>query len=115
MGAVSANNDDDDFGGFFGFFPGTLVLSRSVYQVHPDGTVDLYAITSTISANGHTGADPNKLVKVTDILSATTLPTPNSPGSYWIDRFITLRSARAGEVFRGIAFAPQFGGFGESH
>jgi hypothetical protein len=79
-------------------------------QVHRDGTVDLYAITSTVSANGDTGADPNKLVKVTDILNATSLPPANSPFSFFIDRFFTLRSARAGEVFRGIAFAPQFGG-----
>jgi hypothetical protein len=73
-------------------------------QVHRDGSVDLYAITSTISANGDTGADPNKLVKVTDILSATTLPAPNSPFSFFIDHSFTLRSAQAGEVFRGIAF-----------
>jgi hypothetical protein len=79
-------------------------------QVHRDGTVDLFAITSTISANGDTGADPNKLVGVTDILNATTLPSPNSPGSFFLDRFFTLRSAHAGEVFRGIAFAPRFGG-----
>ena len=36
-----------------------------------DGTVTIYAITSTISANGDTGADPNKLVKVTDRVSDT--------------------------------------------
>ena len=40
-----------------------------------DGTVTIFAITSTISANGDTGADPNKLVKVTDRVSDTTLPT----------------------------------------
>jgi hypothetical protein len=77
-------------------------------QVHRDGTVDLFAITSTVSANGDTGADPNKLVGVTDILNATALPT--GPGSFFVDHFFTLRSARAGEVFRGITFAPQFGG-----
>jgi hypothetical protein len=72
-----------------------------------DGTVTIYAITSTISANGDTGADPNKLVKVTDILSATTLPTNNNPWGGFIGHFVTLRSAKAGEVFRGVAFAPQ--------
>jgi hypothetical protein len=84
-------------------------------RVHGDGTVDIYAITSTISANGDTGADPNKLVKVTDILNATTLPGGSGdPGrDHGIGHFVTLQSARAGEVFRGIAFAPQaFGGFG---
>jgi hypothetical protein len=74
-----------------------------------DGTVTLYAITSTVSANGDQGADPNKLVKVTDLLKATTLP----PGDGDNDRddrlghFVTIRSAQAGEVFRGVAFAPR--------
>jgi hypothetical protein len=72
-----------------------------------DGTVTIYAITSTISANGDTGADPNKLVKVTDALSATTLPTSNNPWGGFIGHFVTLRAAKAGEVFRGVAFAPK--------
>jgi hypothetical protein len=72
-----------------------------------DGTVTIYAITSTISANGDTGADPNKLVKVTDILSATSLPSSNNPWGDFIGHFVTLRSAKAGEVFRGVSFAPQ--------
>ncbi|HTW25161.1 MAG TPA: hypothetical protein VMD78_16285 [Candidatus Baltobacteraceae bacterium] len=76
-------------------------------HVNFDGTVDIYAITSTVSANGDTGADPNKLVKVTDVLSATTLPTPSEGWGGFIGRFITLRSARAGEVFRGVTFAPE--------
>ena len=73
-----------------------------------DGTVTIYVITSTISANGDNGADPDKLVKVTDLLKATTLPTPDSDGdwSHAIGHFVMLRSAKAGEVFRGVAFAP---------
>jgi hypothetical protein len=67
-----------------------------------DGTVTIFAITSTVSANGDTGADPNKLVKVTDRISDTTLPT----GHDSLGRFTTVRSAQAGEVFRGIALAP---------
>ena len=67
-----------------------------------DGTVTVFAITSTISANGDTGADPNKLVKVTDRVSDTTLPT----GEYGLGHFTTIRSARAREVLRGVAFAP---------
>ena len=73
-----------------------------------DGTVTIYAITSTISANGDTCAAPNKLVKVSDLVSATTLPVGDG-GNDWFHRlghFETIRSARAGEVFRGIAFAP---------
>ncbi len=84
-------------------------------QVHRDGTVDIYAITSTISPSGDQGADPNRLVKVTDILNATSLPAGNGPASFFIDHFFTLRSAQAGEVFRGIAFAPQFRGREDDH
>ena len=66
-----------------------------------DGTVTIYAVTSTISANGDTGADPNKLVKVTDRVSDSTLPNGDDRG-----HFITIRKARAREVFRGVALAP---------
>jgi hypothetical protein len=67
-----------------------------------DGTVTIFAITSTISANGDTGADPNKLVKVTDRVSDTTLSTRDDHlGHFW-----TIRSAQAREVFRGVALAP---------
>ena len=77
-----------------------------------DGSVDLYAITSTISANGDQGADPNKLVKVKDLLASTTLPAAN-PGAGRDEQpghFAVIRSAQAGEVFRGVAFAPTTGG-----
>ena len=73
-----------------------------------DGTVTIYAVTSTISPSGDQGADPNKLVKVTDLLSATTLPTgdgDHDKDDSW-EHFVTIRSARAGEVLRGVAFAP---------
>jgi hypothetical protein len=72
-------------------------------RVNGDGTVNLYAITSTISTNGDQGADPNKLVTVTDRLNAVSLPASNSSG--W-GHFTTLRTAQAGEVLRGISFAP---------
>jgi hypothetical protein len=77
-------------------------------KVHRDGKVDIYAVTSTVSASGDQGADPNKLVKVTDILKATTLP---ASGGGWdhdsVGRFVTIYSAKYGEVLRGVAFAPQ--------
>lgn len=78
-------------------------------QHNHDGTVTIYAITSTISANGDTGADPNKLVKVTDRLDATTLPTGDGDHDRddRLGHFVTLRSAKAGEVFRGVALAPK--------
>jgi hypothetical protein len=81
-------------------------------QVNGDGTVTIYAITSTVSANGDTGADSNKLVKITDILSATTLPAVGGGYGNSLERFVTIRSAGFGEVFRGIAFAPEDDYFG---
>ena len=69
--------------------------------VNYDGTATIYAITSTISLNGDNGADPNKLVKVTDRISATQLATKS-----YLDTFETVRSAAAGEAFRGVALAP---------
>jgi hypothetical protein len=83
--------------------PATGGCRNMTGRVNGDGTVDLYAITSTISANGDQGADPNKLVAVKDLLSATSLPKGNRVG---LDTFTTLRTAQAGEVLRGIAFAP---------
>jgi hypothetical protein len=67
-----------------------------------DGTVTVFAITSTISSNGDTGADPNKLVKVTDRVSDSTLPKDDG----FLGRFSIVRSAQAGEVLRGVTLAP---------
>ena len=77
--------------------------------VNRDGTVDIFAITSTLSASGDQGADPNKLVKVRDLLWATTLP--KGDGDHDRDdsfgHFVTIRAAKAGEVLRGVTFAPR--------
>ena len=76
-----------------------------------NGTVTIFAVTSTISTNGDQGADPNKLVKVSDLLAATTLQS-NRAGNGDdgpLGHFVTIRSAKAGEVFRGVALAPTDG------
>ncbi|MGH9681362.1 MAG: hypothetical protein ACRD4Y_15550, partial [Candidatus Acidiferrales bacterium] len=77
-------------------------------KVGHDGRVTIYAVTSTVSPSGDQGADPNKLVRVRDRLDATTLPKNDADGDFdsW-DRFVTIRSAKSGEVFRGIALAPE--------
>jgi hypothetical protein len=62
-----------------------------------DGTVTIWAITSTVSSSGDQGADPNQLVVITDRLAAT------SPDG---EQFKTLRTARYGEVLRGVSFTP---------
>jgi hypothetical protein len=71
-------------------------------KVNGDGTVDIYAVTSTVSTSGDQGADPNMLVKVRDLLRATTLPQGDGLG-----KFVTIREAKSGEVLRGVAFAPE--------
>jgi hypothetical protein len=73
-----------------------------------DGTVTIYAVTSTVSASGDQGADPNKLVKVTDRLRATTLPVGDQDHDRddRLGHFETIRAAQSGEVLRGVAFAP---------
>ncbi len=81
--------------------PATGGCRNIIGQVNYDGTATIYAITSTISLNGDNGADPNKLVKVTDQISATKLAAKG-----YLDTFVTVRSAQAGEAFRGVALAP---------
>jgi hypothetical protein len=83
--------------------PATDGLRNITGRNNGDGTVTIWAVTSTVSSNGDQGADPNKLVTVTDRLNAVSRPASNSKG--W-GHFTTLRTAQAGEVLRGIAFAP---------
>jgi hypothetical protein len=78
--------------------PATDGLRNITGIVNFDGTATIYAITSTISGSGDQGADPNKLVAITDSLSATTLPAKES--------FVTLRTAGSGEVLRGVSWTP---------
>jgi hypothetical protein len=81
--------------------PATDGLRNLTGHVNRDGTVTIWAITSTVSGNGDQGADPNKLVKITDTLAATTLPATES--------FKTIRTARFAEVLRGVSFTPGTG------
>ena len=69
-------------------------------KVNSDGTVSLYAVTSTISAQGDPGADPNKLVALTDILSNTASVLAAS------EQFNVIDSANYGQTLRGVSFAP---------
>jgi uncharacterized protein (TIGR03437 family) len=62
--------------------------------------VTIWGVTSTVSANGDQGADPNKLVMITDVLANTTAAGAAS------EQFTTVRTANAGEVLRGVSLAP---------
>jgi hypothetical protein len=78
--------------------PATDGLRNITGRVNPNGTVTIYAVTSTVSGGGDQGADPNKLVAITDSLPATTVPAAES--------FRTVRAAGFGEVLRGVSFTP---------
>ncbi|HEX8892916.1 MAG TPA: hypothetical protein VF783_06320, partial [Terriglobales bacterium] len=82
----------------FPWAPATAGLRNINGVVNGDGTATIYAITSTVSGSGDQGADPNKLVVITDDVSAATLPAA--------EKFTTLDSSRNGEVLRGVSFTP---------
>jgi hypothetical protein len=86
--------------------PATDGLRNLTGHVDGDGTVTIWAITSTVSGGGDTGADPNRLVAIRDVLSNTSASRISQ------ERFVTLRSAGFGEVLRGVQLAPG-GSFGQ--
>ena len=67
-------------------------------QVNRDGTVSIWAVTSTVSGGGDQGADPNQLVEITDSLKATAAPS-------W-EQFHTVVPALYDQVVRGVSFTP---------
>lgn len=83
--------------------PATGGLRNITGRVNHDGTVTVWAVTATVSTNADQGADPNKLVSITDMLANTDL------GIAAGEQFTTVRSAGSGEVLRGVSFAPQPG------
>lgn len=80
--------------------PATDGLRQLVGHVNWDGTVTIWATTSTVSGNGDTGADPNRLVVVIDNLKNTSASVAAT------EKFYTLRQAGFGEVLRGVSFTP---------
>jgi hypothetical protein len=79
--------------------PATDGLRNLTGRLNPNGTVSVWAVTSTVSGSGDQGADPNKVVSITDVLSATSPPPAT-------EQFKTIRAAGFGEVVRGVSFAP---------
>lgn len=78
--------------------PATDGLRNLTGRVNRDGTVTIWAITSTVSGSGDQGADPNRLVAITDQLAATTAPIG--------EKFGTVETARFAEVLRGVSLTP---------
>jgi len=79
-------------------------------RLNGDGTVTLWAVTSTVrdtSATGTLGdfgADPDELVTITDRIDGT-----SGTG----ESFRVLRTSNSGEVLRGVAFVEQCHGSGD--
>jgi hypothetical protein len=70
-------------------------------QVNANGTVTLYAVTSTEgSVLGDAGADPNQIVSITDTVADTTAAQAAA------ENFAVLDTAALGQVYRGVAIAP---------
>ena len=92
------NNTDSGTG--LPWAPATDGLRNLTGRVNRNGTVSLWASTSTVSGSGDQGADPNKLVEITDNLGAT------SASQVAHERFHTVMQATYGQVVRGVSFTP---------
>jgi hypothetical protein len=77
----------------------TIGLRNLTGSVGEDGVVTLWATTSTSSASGDNGADPNKVVSITDDLAATTMTDRVAQES-----FRSVVGPTYGTVYRGVAF-----------
>jgi hypothetical protein len=96
IGVVDSNLNGPD-----GPYPAvtTIGLRNLTGVVNDDGTVTLWAATSTSSASGDNGADPNKVVRITDLVGATTLTGPVTHES-----FTTIAGPNYGTAYRGVAY-----------
>ena len=96
IGAVDRNLNGHD-----GPWPDvtTIGLRNLAGVVNEGGTVTLWATTATSSASGDNGADPNKVVRITDRLSATTLT-----GDVSHETFTTIAGPTYGTAYRGVAY-----------
>ena len=75
----------------------TIGLRNLTGTVNANGTVTLWATTGTVSGSGDNGADPNQIVKITDVLGDTALPTSEA--------FSVFDGPVAGLRYGGVAFA----------
>jgi hypothetical protein len=78
----------------------TVGLRNLTGVVGRDGMVTLWATTATSSASSDNGADPNKVVRITDYLPAKSLT-----GSVTHATFRTIAGPTYGTVYRGVAYA----------
>jgi hypothetical protein len=77
----------------------TTIGLRNMTGVVRGNQVTIWATTSTSSASGDNGADPNKVVQITDALDATTLT-----GAVANESFRVVVGPTYGTAYRGVAF-----------
>ena len=93
---------NDTYGGTdLPWAPATDGLRNIAGRVNGNGTVTIYATTSTVSGSGDQGADPNKVVAVTDMVGAT------KPSTASAERFVTIRQPVSGVRYGGVAVLPR--------
>lgn len=80
--------------------PATDGLRDITGEINGNGTVTIYAVTSTVSTATDEGADPNQLVSITDNLADANITQASG------EDFATLDTATYGEVLRGVSFTP---------
>ena len=91
---------DTNLNGADGRYPDVTTIGlRNLTGVVNGDHVTLWAATSTSSAATDNGADPNKLVVITDQLSATTLTAAVSA-----ETFSTVLGPTYGTAYRGVVF-----------
>ncbi len=95
------NTVDSNLTGEDGPYPNvtTIGLRNLAGVVNPNQTVTLWATTSTSSTSGDNGADPNKVVQITDTLAAT-----GPAGAVLNETFETIAGPTYGTVYRGVAY-----------
>lgn len=99
-GGINADGSVDPHGTGYTYTTATSGLRHLTGMVNDDGTVTIYATTSTLSdvnVTGDQGADPNKLVTITDHLAYTTAAQAAN------EHFSDVQTAAYGQVLRGLA------------
>jgi hypothetical protein len=93
---------DTGLNGYDGQYPDvtTVGLRNLAGTVNANGTVTLWATTATASAAGDPGADPNKVVAITDNLNATSMSQAAN------ESFSIVAGPTYGKVYRGVAYVP---------
>jgi hypothetical protein len=93
---------DTNLTGAAGPYPDVTTIGlRNLSGLVEGGAVILWATTSTSSASGDNGADPNKVVWIFDELNATTMNPLVAT-----ETFNTVVGPTYGTVYRGVAFIP---------